>query len=255
MKTKILLLAAALTATRVLADVLAADTAVFMQPDPKSPVLVRLKSGNTIVYTGDAPAGWRRVETTGTFEGYARNRDITKALEVHPGASIYTAPDKTSTVLTIAQKDDKTEVTGLHGEFCQIKVTKTLQGFVATGAIANTPADNKPTLQAVSTPVPPVDPNTPGRQVPIAPNSAELPRLFSGTFTSARRPIVNPNPLYDYQLNDSDGHRFAYVDTRSLLLDEKIQNYAGLVVVINGTIRNTVDGKDLVIEAQSIQRK
>ena len=88
------------------ADLLSADTAVFLQPDPKSHVLTRLKSGNTIIYTGDAPAGWRRVEISGTFEAYAQNRDITKGLEVQEGASIHTAPKKDAPVLTVAQPGD-----------------------------------------------------------------------------------------------------------------------------------------------------
>ena len=243
-------------ATRLAADILAADTAVFMQADAKSHVIVRLKSGNTIVYTGDAPTGWRRVEITGTFEAFAHARDITKGLEVKEGANIYTAPEKSAAVLTVAQKGDVTEVTGLKGDFCQIKFTKKLQGFIATGANANTPATPAPKLQTTSGPAAPAEnPAAPGRPVAITGNTANLPRLFSGTFVSARRPLINPNPLYDYQLTDIEGRRFAFVDTKRLVLTEKIESYLGTVVTLNGTIRNTVDGKDLVIDAQTVTRK
>lgn len=246
----------ALAATPLAADILSADTAVFMQADAKSHVIVRLKSGNTIIYTGDAPAGWRRVEVSGTFEAFARARDITKALEVREGANIFTAPEKNAAVLTVAQKDDVTEVIGIKGEFCQIKLTKKLQGFVATGTTANTPSNGAPALQPASGPAAPApQPGAPGRPVAITSNSTNLPRLFSGTFVSARRPLINPNPLYDYQLTDIEGRRFAFVDTKRLVLTEKIESYLGTVVVLNGTIRNTVDGKDLVIDAQSITRK
>jgi len=256
MKIKFALICFALLATRLAADILSADTAVFMQADAKSHVIVRLKSGNTIVYTGDAPAGWRRVEISGTFEAFAHNRDITKALEVKEGCSIYTAPEKNAAVLTVAQKGDVTEVVGLKGEFCQIKVTKKLQGFIAIGANANSPGSSAPALQAVSGPVAaPEGPAAPGRPVAITGNTANLPRLFSGTFVSARRALINPNPLYDYQLTDIGGRRFAYVDTKRLVLTEKIEAYLGTVVTINGTIRNTVDGKELVVDAQSITRK
>ena len=252
----LILAALAFHTTRLAADILAADTAVFMQADAKSHVIVRLKSGNTIVYTGDAPAGWRRVEISGTFEAFAHSRDITKGLEVKEGSNIYTAPEKNASVLTVAQKGDVTEVTGLKGEFCQIKLTKNLQGFVATAATANTPASSATALQTISGPVAPAEnPGAPGRPVAITGNTANLPRLFSGTFVSARRPLINPNPLYDYQLTDIEGRRFAYVDTKRLVLTEKIESYLGTVVTLNGTIRNTVDGKDLVIDAQSIQRK
>src|SRR5436190_1775663 len=115
MKIKITVLFLAALARLAAADILSADTAVFMQPDPKSHVITRLKSGNTIVYTGDAPAGWRRVEISGSFEAFAHNRDITKGLEVREGANILAAPKKDAPVLTVAQPGDKTEVVGLAG--------------------------------------------------------------------------------------------------------------------------------------------
>jgi hypothetical protein len=237
---------------------LATDTAVFVQADPKSPVITRLKAGTAVHYVGEAPAGWRRVEITGTFEAYAHSRDISKGLEVNEGAKIYAAPAKNSPVLTVAQKGDKTEVTGLHGDFCQIRLEKTLQGFVATGAVANTPPEIPKSLLATTAPpaAPVASPTAgPGRPVPVSGNTADMPRLFSGRFLSARRPLINPNPLYDYQLADANGRRFAYVDTKRLVLTERIESYLGLVVVINGTVRNTVDGKDLVIEAETISTK
>ena len=255
-KTLLLLLCAAV-ARLAASDILSADTAVFLQPDPKAFVLVRLKSGNTIIYTGDAPAGWRRVEVTGTFEGYAHNRDVTKGLEVRPGASILTAPKKDATALTVAQAGDKTEVTGLvdnSPDWCQIKVEKKLQGFIAIGATANT-GETKPTLVSAA-PVAPVTPTSNiGHAVPMSPNSADLPRDFAGRLVLAKRALINPNPPYDYQVMDQSGRRFAYVDTRRLLLNGKIETYIDREITISGTVRNTVDGKDLVIAAESMQLK
>ncbi len=238
------------------ADILSADTAVFMQPDPKSHVITRLKSGNTIVYTGDAPAGWRRVELSGTFEAYANNRDITKGLEVHEGANILSAPRKDAPVLTIAQPGDKTEVIGLAaGDWCQIKVEKKLQGFIATSANANTPAEAKPSF-TVDAPAAPAAPVTSiGRAVPLTGNTADMPRLFAGRLVLARRMILNPNPPYDYQLTDVSGRRFAYVDTKRLLLTDNIETYLDRQISITGTVRNTVDGRDLVIAAESMSLK
>jgi len=257
MKTKLILLSFALTAARLSADILAADTAVFLQPDAKSHVLSRLKAGNTIIYTGDAPAGWRRVELSGAFEAYVHNRDLSKGLEVNEGASIYAAPEKNARVITVAQKGDKTEVIGLaKGDFCQIKLEKKLQGFIAIGETANTSADSK-TMYAVTAPAAPVPPagsvTTPGRPVQLTGNTADMPRMFAGKLVVARRPIINPNPPYDYQLTDASGRRFAYVDTRRLLLTDKIEAYLERNISITGTVRNTVDGKDLVIAAESMQ--
>ncbi len=257
MKIKIALLSSLVVFARLAAaDILSADTAVFMQPDPKSHVLTRLKSGNTIIYTGDAPAGWRRVEISGSFEAYAQNRDITKGLEVQEGASIHTAPKKDSPVLTVAQPGDKTEVIGLAtGDWCQIKLDKKLQGFIATSANANTPGETKPAF-AVTAPAAPAGPvTTIGRAVPLTGNTADMPRLFAGRLVLARRPILNPNPPYDYQLTDTSGRRFAYVDTKRLLLTDKIETYLDSQISISGTVRNTVDGKDLVIAAESMSLK
>ena len=254
-KTAALLLVA-LAARLAAADLLPADAAVFLQPDPKSPVLVRLKAGNTVIYTGDAPAGWRRVEISGSFEGYAHNRDITKGLEVREGGSILAAPKKDAPALTLAQEGDKTEVVGLAGgDFVQIKFTKKLQGFIATTAanVAPTPAP-APALPAA--PVTPAAPSTAiGRPVAPAGNTADLPRLFAGTLVLAKRLIINPNPPYDYQLTDRAGRRFAYVDTKRLLLTDKIEAYLEREVSVTGTVRNTVDGKDLVISAESLSLK
>ena len=258
MKTKLVLLTLALAVTRLAADTLTADTAVFVQADAKSPVIGRLKSGDAVTFTGEAPAGWRRVEISGPFEGYVLSHDMTKALDVREGANILIAPEKTAAVLTVAQKGDKAEVTGFSGarnEFCQIKLEKKLQGFIATGLTANTPAPGTPGFASAAPPPPPAANSTAlGHPVAITGNTADVPRLFSGTLVLARRVILNPFPPYDYQLTDSGGRRFAYVDTKRLVLTDKIEAYLGLIVTVTGTVRNTVDGKDLVVEAESMQR-
>jgi hypothetical protein len=256
MKTKLALATLALAAVRLAADTLPTDTAVFVQADAKSAVIARLQAGASITYTGDAPAGWRRVEIGGEFIAYAHSRDITKGLEVREGADILASPDKAASILTVAQKGDKTEVIGLHGDYCQIKLEKKLQGFVATGATANTPAvEPKPAFTVPSASAPAGGSTAPGRPVPVTGNTADLPRLFTGTLVPAKRPFINPNPPYDYQLTDANGRRFAYVDTKRLVLTDKIESLLNIQVVITGTVRNTVDGKDLVVDAEAMTRK
>ncbi|MBL9215052.1 MAG: SH3 domain-containing protein [Opitutaceae bacterium] len=253
MKTSHLLLALAFTAVRLAAETLKSDAAVFSQTDPKSPVLARLKAGAVITPVGEAPAGWRRVEVSGPFDAFVNNRDITKALEVREGASIYAAPRKDAPLLATAAAGDKTEVTGLvGGDWCQIRLDKKLQGFIAVGETANLPADPPPAAPAVPAPAAPA-PSPVGRPVPLAGNTADMPRMFAGRLVLAKRPILNPNPPYDYQLTDASGRRFAYVDTRRLLLTDKIEAYLDRSIAVTGTVRNTVDGKDLVIAAESMQ--
>ena len=255
MKNKSVLLVLLLGAARLAADMLPADTAVFLQADPKSPVITRLMAGANVSTVGEAPAGWRRVEVTGPFEAYVHNRDITKGLDVREGANILTEPTKTSRVLTIAQKGDKTDITGLHGDWSQIKLEKKIQGFIATGSTANTSASEPAIAPAVAPAVPTDSTSAPGRPVPITGDTTDMPRNFQGTLVLAKRMIINPNPLYDYQLTDTNGRRFAYVDTKKLLLTDKLENFVGLIVNLTGTIRNTVDGKDLVISAESLSLK
>ena len=241
---------------RLLADILPADTAVFVQTDPKSPVLARLKRGANVTVVGEAPAGWRRVEVTGPFEVYVHNRDITKGLEVRDGASIYGAPEKDAAVITIAAPGDKTEITGLRGDYCQVKLEKKLQGFIATGDTANLSADPKPVPGIVAPPTPPPSSATaPGHPVPVGTNTADMPRMFAGRLVLAKRALLNPNPPYDYQLVDASGRRFAYVDTKRLRLNDKIESFIELTITLTGTVRNTVDGKDLVIAAETMQLK
>jgi hypothetical protein len=256
MKTKLLLLTLVFTAA-LGADVLKTDTAVFVQTDPKSPVLARLKAGSTVTVVGEAPAGWRRVEVSGPFEAYAQSRDITKGLEVREGGHIYAAPRKDAQLLAVAAAGDKSEVIGLAGgDWCQIRLEKTLQGFIAVGEAANISPEAKPVLPLAATPAVPSGPvTTLGRPVAPSGNTADTPRLFAGTLVLARRALLNPNPPYDYQVTDVTGRRFAYVDTRRLLLTDKIETFLDRDITITGTVRNTVDGKDLVIAAESLSLK
>lgn len=256
MKTKLILLALAFAAS-LSADTLKTDTAVFVQTDPKSPVLTRLKAGSTITVVGEAPAGWRRVEVSGPFEAYAQSRDITKGLEVREGGNIYAAPRKDAQLLAVAAAGDKSEVVGLAGgDWVQVRLEKKLQGFIAVGEAANISAEAAKPMVAVTAPPTPAGSSTAlGRPVAPSANTADTPRLFAGTLVLARRPIINPNPPYDYQVTDATGRRFAYVDTRRLLLTDKIENFLDREITITGTVRNTVDGKDLVIAAESMAIK
>lgn len=265
MKTNSLLLALFSFAARAIAaDPAPAETVVFLQADASSPIIARLNAGTTAKTVGDAPAGWRRVEVDGTFQAYARSRDITKNLEVREGANLYATPTKDARVLTVTQKEDKTEVTGMvpNSDFCQIRLQKSLQGFIAVGETANRPSATatakrpEPVVHPGSGTTPP-NPASHAAGRPAAPggNTADLPRLFTGTLVAARRPIINPNPPYEYQLTDSSGRRFAYVDTKRLVLPGRIDALLDHEVNVTGIVRNTVDGKDLVVSAESMQLK
>lgn len=259
MKTKSALLLLALAAVRLTAETLAGDAAVFLSPDPKSPVIARLKAGASIIVIPGAPAGWRQLEVSGPFEVFAQNRDITKGLEVREGANLYTQPRKDAPILTVAGAEDKADVTGLvrgSADWARVKLEKKLRGYIAVGETANQPTA-LPTVAIPTVPGgynPPPASNAPGRPVAIKGNSADLPRLFQGRLTAART-LLQRNPLYDYQLSDAAGRRLAYLNTDKLKLAGKMETYLDKMVSVTGTMRNTVDGKDLVIEVDSLQLK
>lgn len=82
--------------------------------------------------------------------------------------------------------------------------------------------------------------------------SASLPRQFAGTFVSTRRPFAPRRP-YDYALNDNAGKRYAYVDISKLLQTDQIEKYVNHQVVVFGTAKATADGKEFVIQVETLQ--
>ncbi|HXQ82236.1 MAG TPA: hypothetical protein VN775_13040 [Opitutaceae bacterium] len=267
MKTKIILTAAGLALGAALdAATLNVSTAVQTQPDPASPVMMVLKAGSEqpapTDKAGAPPAGWSAVEVPGPFEGYVRNRDLTKQLDVLPGASIYLAPKDGAGVLAVFEKGDKAAITGLHGSWTQVRLEKTLVGYIRTGPEVPAPAP----LAAPGAALPPASPeqaapvpSAPAAAAPAAATPAQtsgvaLSRLFEGTLASTRT-LLAPRRPYDWQLLDAAGKRIAYVDLAKLLLTDQIENYAGHAVVVLGSIRPAKDTNDLVIEVEGFRLK
>lgn len=283
MKTNLaaaLLLAAVQAA---LAAPLTTTTAVHTKPDTSSPAITFLKAGTEPVAApgsvATTPAGWMAIEVPGPFEGYVANADLTKSLDVKEGASIRIQPKTDAGVLTLAKKDDKTSITGLHGRWTQIKLERNLTGYIQIGGvpgymppIATTPASAAPrpsdtaaaSSRAPATPAPaPVTPSvygisTPGQAAPMVNlgdgGATTLPRQFAGRFVSTRRPFTPRRP-YDFALNDDAGKRYAYLDVSKLLQTDQIEKYIDHSVVVYGAARGTADGKDIVIQVETLQLK
>ena len=285
MKTNLLCTAALfLAATHLsIAAPLTATTAVHTKPDASSPALSHLKAGTEPVpapgQLATTPAGWMAVELPGPFEGYVENKDLSKSLDVKPGTAIRLAPKADAGVLAVAEKGDKTSITGLRGKWTQISLEKKLIGYINVGGapgymppIATTPASSAPRPGATaanrgSTPAPmaaaPVSPGvygvaTPGQASPMVNlgdgGATTLPRQFAGRFVSTRRPLAPRRP-YDYALNDDAGKRYAYLDISKLLLTDQIEKYVNHSVVVFGAAKATPDGKDIVIQVETLQLK
>ena len=107
------------TASALLAAPLGQTTAVHVQPDALAPVVTYLKAGSEPTLSPDSvantPAGWMAVELQGPFEAYVLNKDLTKALDVVPGAPLTLEPKAGAGVLTKSVASDKVTITGLYG--------------------------------------------------------------------------------------------------------------------------------------------
>jgi hypothetical protein len=252
----------------LLAAPLAVTTAVHTRPDATSPAVSFLKAGAEPVPAPNAPpnlpAGWIAIELPGPFEAYVENKDLSKGLDVKPGASMRVAPKADAGVLAVAEKDDKVTITGLRGKWTQISLEKKLIGYVQAGGAGAAPA----TTEAAAAPPAPMAPSpvapgahgvaTAGQAAPMVNlgdgGGSALPRQFAGRFVSTRRPLTPRRP-YDYALNDEAGKRYAYLDVSKLLLTEQIEKYIDHNVVVFGAAKNAPGGKDIVIMIETLQLK
>ena len=269
MKTKLsgCLLWPLLVATSLAAAPLAVTTAVHTRPDDSAPVILSLPAGTVPVSApaASAPSGWAAVELPGPFEGYVENKDLAKNLDVKVGAPIRLAPRPDGPILALGESGDKTTITGLRGKWTQISLEKKLVGYLRTGT-APSPAVPAPRPNPAA-PAPlapaPVTPSvygvaTAGQAAPMVNlgdgGATTLPRQFAGRFVSTRRPFTPRRP-FDYALNDNAGKRYAYLDISKLLLTEQIEKYFDRQVVVFGAARATPDGKDIVIQVETLQLK
>ncbi|MBL9209751.1 MAG: hypothetical protein JNL92_04745 [Opitutaceae bacterium] len=261
---RLLAVVAVVATTRLLGAPLAAPAAVHTKPDASSPAISFLKAGAepsaALNAPADLPAGWIAIELAGPFECYVENKDLTKALDVKPGTPLRLAPKADAAVLTIAEKGDKTSISGLKGKWTQLSLEKKLTGYVRVGAEPAFPAAaatqaGAPTGSTPAAPAPATS-TTAGQAAQTTDvgdgGSSALPRQFAGRFVSTRRALAPRRP-YDYALNDDAGKRYAYVDTSKLLLTEQIEKYIDKKVVVFGAAKPVPDTKDIVIMVETLR--
>ncbi len=278
MKTKFLVTAAfgcALLSAIIQAAPVMETTAVHTRPDAASPAISYLKAGTepnaTVSSLPNTPAGWMAVNVPGPFSGYVEKKDLTKGLDVKPGTPIHMAPQATAAVLATAEAGDKTTITGLQGKWAQISLEKNLVGYIRVGnapgyvpPIATTPASSgiAPLAAPAPSTVPPAPAASPAPAAGVgqavqsassfADSSSNLPRQFAGIFNSTRS-AFHPRRPFDWELIDNAGKRITYLDISKLLLTEQIEKYVGHAVVVFGAVKPTADGKDIVIQVETLQ--
>jgi len=239
---------------------LAETTAVQARPDAAAPVITYLKAGSEPTLpapgTAIAPDGWTAVSVPGPFSAYVLNRDLGKGLDVKPGSSLYLKPQEGSGVLAIAAKGDKTEITGLHGTWTQIRLDRDLVGYIQTGPLAvATPAATAAAAEPAVAPAP-ENPAAPGKPAPgfgdADYTTSHFPRLLEGRFVSTHNllPIHRP---YDWQLVDASGVRRAYLDVSQLLQTDPIDQYVNRQVEVSGTMKALAGRDDVVVVVESLR--
>jgi len=245
-----LLLAASLTAAPLLET-----TAIQSQPDASAPVIGYLKAGSEPVAAAgvSAPSGWMAVEMAGPHEGYVNNSDFSKSLDVHPGAAVHVQPRADAPVLTTMQDGDKSEITGLRSGWTQIKLFKTITGYIRIGGVSPAPGATGATPVA-ALPPPAVSAAEPAPVLVSSSPANPLARMFQGKLVRAGRILfVAPRRDYQYQLENGEGQRIAFLDLSHVLTTEKMELILGHQVKLTGVLRQTENGKNLAIEVVSIE--
>jgi hypothetical protein len=153
------------------------------------------------------------------------------------------------------QEGDKTEITGLRSGWTQIKLSKTVIGYIDVGGSSSAP-------RAAAAP-PPIVPPAPltmaaGQPAPVigsGPASA-LPHTFQGMLVETKRfLLVGPRRDYDYQLNNTEDKRVAFLDVSKVLATQNMERYLDQLVTVSGVLKQTTDGKNLVIEVENLEPK
>lgn len=269
--TSLRLVSIALAASSLLSALpLTEPTPVHVKPDSSAAAFTVLKAGSDAALASPQPAslplGWAAIELAGPHEVYVQNKDITKSLDVRPGAELRQAPKADAPVLTLANAGETLDITGLHGRWTQLKLARPLIGYIkitsAALPLASTP--RPASLEATAAPAPlappPVRAAAQGAvagdvSAPVSLGDSggdAVPRIFQGRFISTRSPF-RPRRPFDWALADESGSRFAYLDVSRLLQTEPIENYTGRTVAVLGAARPVPGTKDFVILVESLQ--
>jgi hypothetical protein len=261
------LLAAALCALAALPAALHAapltqTAAVQSRPEASAPVIAYLKAGSEAV-PADASAqtapGWLAVKLPGPFEGYVQNKDLGKSLDVRPGGKIYQHPTDDAAVLTTAVKGDHIRITGIRGRWVRVSLSSERVGYIQQGIV---PGPVSPAPEALPVTAAPEAAAAPagmsGHPAPgfggDSAGKALFPRLVEGKFASTRNLLPFKKP-YEWQLLDDSGSRKAYLDVSRLLQTDQMDRYVNRGVVVTGTMRELENGKDMVVEVESLSLK
>ncbi len=268
-----LLLSLSLAAGPLAAAPLSQPANVHTQPDAAAPVIQTLPAGTEpFVAVGvEPPAGWAAIALPGAHEVYVRTADLLKDLSPRPGANYYLLQKNLEVPVAVVEQGDIAQLLSIQGKHYKYNLSKALIGFIPAPVFPPAPAflTTTPPAAPIATPPAATRPPEPARDLATAPPTgspvppapkpaatagAELPRLFEGTLSSTRSPL-HPRRPYDFELLDSNGVRYAYLDFTSLPPTEQPGRFVGSVVVIYGIAKPVSGIADMVIEAETVRSR
>lgn len=221
----------------------ATGQSVHLRPDSSSPVVGELEADAWVVPAEASSltdeqvrAGWQAVSFLDDFRGFVRRSDLTKDLEVRPGAKVYLKEKADrDQILATAESDDLFEIERLSGEWVEVTFRKPITGYTRKPgqetasserrAERNEPED-EPEDSGIEDVPAPRDEEVEGPVVSRRdgmPTDGEL-RLFEGRLMPVRSFLGRKQP-FDYQMVDNSGNRIAYLDLKKLLITTPLDRF------------------------------
>lgn len=230
---------------------------------PKDPAL---RSGSAV----EENPGWMRIERSGRFTGYVRNRDLGKGGQIRPGVPVYAQMDERAPVLTEISPEDEVD-TIWSGDWHEIQLVTTLtlyfQEFSTPTTTRDVPVvDEEEIIPPAQVATEPVREPPPGGEESAAPapppvvsdppEQAQTPPVlqhFEAYLERSRPRFALTRHPFPYQLTAADGSRLAYLDERELILAQPVEDLADNWVRVYGSIYEIRRGRDRVIHALQIR--
>jgi hypothetical protein len=242
--------------------------AVFLKPDSSSYQVAKLPTNDSrLIAAAEMPYStgqknvWKWVELNQRFEGFVRKSYVTKGLTVQIGAPVYFVPGDENAFLTILEDGAKVEVIEPAGDWIKISIDTSVPVYFETDALVSVP---EPVFAA------------PLNDKPYEIESAVVqdqvmnnePSDLSSTKTYPREPIDRilegklvpykgfpspfSKPAYQWQIQNRNKKRIAFVDPKNLVLDRPFESYEGRQLSLSGSIYQINKGRDLVIVASQL---
>ena len=180
--------------------------------------------------------GWQPVFYRGTWDVYVNNSDIAKDLSIKPGSPYFLQASRESQVLSIATKQDQTNIISVDTWFCKIQLQTIVVGYIQNANIA---AESIVT----SLPSPSAAPGKPKEAAAIT----ELRGIVKtvGMIGKSRTGLA-------YKLQGSDGKTLAFLDVSGLPERIRVEEMINKEVNLTGVLGETAETADVILTVKTL---